>query len=178
VGEGFRVRAEYTKELIVQNLNFNLDFKILAFYGGAIAAVIILFKSITVYGENYLHPPAPLKNRYLLTLDQIPNCKQINPVLLKVQQSGIYVNAALLPTTESADKFKQLSLSGLLNKQELNLSGKIDAKILCQNSTRLENHLAPATLRVSFANEKKIIGQLFFPQVTSGPINFTGVPQH
>ena len=160
------------------NFNFNLDLRILAFYGGAIATVIILFKSITVYGENYLHPPAPLKNLYLLTLTQIPDSKQINPVLLKIQQSGIYVNAALLPATENAEKFKQLSLSGLLNKQELNLSGKINAGILCQNFAHSENHLSPATLRLSFAQEKEIIGQLLFPQVTSSRINFIGVPQH
>jgi len=160
------------------NFNFNLDLRILAFYGGAIATVIILFKSITVYGENYLHPPAPLKNLYLLTLTQIPDCKQINPVLLKIQQSGIYVNAALLPATENAEKFKQLSLSGLLNKQELNLSGKINAGILCQNFAHSENQLSPATLRLSFAQEKEIIGQLLFPQVTSSRINFIGVPQH
>ncbi len=156
----------------------HLNFKILALYGGAIAGVITLFRTITIYGDNHLHPPAALKNRYLLTLSpKIPHCEQVNPLLLKIQQSGIYVNAALLPTTDNPDKVKQLNLSGLLQKKQLNLAGKINRTILCQNSVQAKNQMTPITLRASFTNDKKIIGELLSPQIASQPLNFTAIPQ-
>ncbi|QFS47250.1 hypothetical protein GXM_04740 [Nostoc sphaeroides CCNUC1] len=52
--------------------HFNL--KSLIFYGVAISSVLVLFKTVTVYGENNLKAPPAINGRYRLTLSEnLPN---------------------------------------------------------------------------------------------------------
>ncbi|HCF30241.1 MAG TPA: hypothetical protein DEV81_24275, partial [Cyanobacteria bacterium UBA11049] len=68
----------------------HFNFKSLAFYGIAIASVLILFKIVTAYGEKNLKAPVPIEGRYRLNLAQnIPICPQESNLVLDIQQSGI-----------------------------------------------------------------------------------------
>jgi hypothetical protein len=110
----------------------HFNFKSLTFYGVAISSVLILFKAVTAYGETKLQAPTKISDRYLLTLAaKLPDCQQTNSLVLNIQQSGIYLNASLLPTTANADTEKQLPLTGILKNQQLSLSGNIDSSTLC-----------------------------------------------
>jgi len=148
------------------------------FYGGAIIIVIALLKTITHYGENYLHPPKAIKNRYIITLAKsLPNCHQVNSLILKVQQSGVYLNAALLPVSADSDRIKQFNLSGILSNQALNLSGSLNYPTICPNlhgSYSPENQIQPVNIRISLASQKTITGEIHFPNAQ--PISLTVYP--
>ncbi len=76
----------------------NLNFKSLGFYGIAITSVLLLFKTVTAYGETNLKAPPVINGSYRLALDQnLSNCQPPEPLILNIQQSGIYFNAFLLP---------------------------------------------------------------------------------
>ncbi|MBC6435921.1 hypothetical protein FM036_43120, partial [Nostoc sp. HG1] len=50
-----------------------------------------------VYGENNLKAPPPINGLYRLTLSEnLPNCEKSDTLTLKIQQSGIYLNASVL----------------------------------------------------------------------------------
>lgn len=113
----------------------NFNFKSLAFSGMAIASALILFKTVTTYGEKHLHAPQLISKSYVLKLaGNLPNCAQPKPLMLNMEQSGVYFNASLLPESTIAATAKQLLLSGKLKNNQLSLSGKVDKAILCNLS--------------------------------------------
>jgi hypothetical protein len=108
----------------------------LVFYGVAISSVLLLFKVVTAYGETNLKAPALIEARYRLSLDQnLPNCLQLSDLVLDLQQSGIYLNASLLPADSNAHKTrageKRPSLTGKLGNQQLQLSGSVPISEIC-----------------------------------------------
>lgn len=110
--------------------------KSLAFYGIAIAAVLILFNVVTAYGEKNLKASAPVEGRYRLQLAQnLPNCPQSPDLALDIQQSGIYFNASLLPANIDPAKAtasqKRPTISGKMNNQTLSMTGKVPGSTLC-----------------------------------------------
>lgn len=109
--------------------HFNL--KSLTFYGGAIAAVLVLFKVVTAYGESNLKAPANIDGRYRLSYTQ-PNRLTLNAPILTIQQSGIYLNGSLLPglTAEQPTSAEERpSLTGQVSNQQLSLAGKVSRSI-------------------------------------------------
>jgi hypothetical protein len=155
----------------------NFNFKSLGISGIAIVSVLILFKTVTAYGENHLQATPLIHNRYRLTLDKnLPNCQKANTLVLNIQQSGIYLNASLLPVTTNADPTKQLSLTGILNKQELYLSGKIDGSILCQIPSSQNSSVQTITIQMSQLNQDTIRGQLKLNSILT-TLEFTALPQ-
>ncbi|MBD2690401.1 hypothetical protein [Anabaena catenula] len=139
----------------------NFNFKSLAISGIAIASVLVLFKTVTAYGENNLRATSLINSRYRLTLAKnLPNCEKGNSLILNIQQSGIYLNASLLPPQANADTKKQFPLSGKLQNQELHLSGKIDTSNFCQLPSAQNSPDQAITIQMSKLKNDHIPGQL------------------
>jgi hypothetical protein len=155
----------------------HFSFKSLAFYGVAISSVLILFKAVTAYGESNLKTSPSIHNRYLLTLAQkLPNCNKSNPLILNIQQSGIYLNASLLPTNTNADIEQKLPLSGILKNNQFSLSGKIDQSILCNNPNSQKDPINSVTIQIPAVDKGSISGQLTVQDIPQ-TLGFTAVPQ-
>jgi hypothetical protein len=110
--------------------------KYLTFYGGTIAFVLGLFTVVTTYGENHLQATQGIEGNYLLALPISAACGGGTPVMLTLQQSGVYVAAALvnpaLPRNQTA--FKSMTLSGQWRNQQLSLTGKVPVGVLCASA--------------------------------------------
>ncbi|HLO83556.1 MAG TPA: hypothetical protein VK203_00905 [Nostocaceae cyanobacterium] len=149
--------------------------KSLAFYGVAISSVLILFKTATFWGEKKLQAPALIHNIYQVNLSKnLPNCEQINTLQLNIQQSGIYLNAALVPIHPQRNFNQQLNLNGMINNQNLSLSGKVDDFSLCQSTHPQKNLHHNLTMQMSLVNKDNITGQLNLDNFS--PLKFTAVP--
>jgi hypothetical protein len=153
------------------------NFKFFTISGVAIATVIIIFKTVTAYGENNLSA-TPLINKtyHLSTTQNLPNCEKINTLVLNIQQSGIYLNASLQPLTNKTDIPKPLSLRGLLNNQQLELSGNIDNSIFCQIPEQSNNPTQQITLQISKINQKNLHSKITINNL-SQTLEFTALPQ-
>lgn len=139
--------------------NFNV--KSLTFYGITIGSVLLLFKTVTAYGENNLKAPPVIDGRYLLTLaTSLPSCETADTLVLNMQQSGIYLNASLLPVNPNADTEQQLSLTGILKNQQVSFSGKINPEILCHHSNSQVYPSKSATMQMQLIDQGKVKGQL------------------
>ncbi|WP_017651189.1 hypothetical protein [Fortiea contorta] len=149
----------------------HFHYKSLAFYGVAISSVLLLFKVVTLYGEKHLQPAPTISDRYRLMLaENLPNCEKPTDLILNIQQSGIYINASLLPANSNikpATNHHQNSLTGILKHQQLNLSGHINTAILCQIIPTQNTLANSTTLQMQFQN----------PKTPTGQININGVPQ-
>ncbi|MFM2063489.1 MAG: hypothetical protein RLZZ507_3159 [Cyanobacteriota bacterium] len=155
----------------------NFNFKSLAISGVAIASVLILFRNVTAYGENHLRSTNLIHNRYHLTLTQkLPNCEKANTLIFNIQQSGIYLNASLFPVNTNTDTKKQLTLTGILQNQQLELSGKIDSSIFCQTPSVQNSQLQPITIQMSQLNQENIPGQIKINTIPT-TLKFTALPQ-
>ena len=133
--------------------------KSLAFYGGAIAAVLILFNVVTAYGEKNLKASPPIEGRYRLKLAQnLPNCPQSPDLALDIQQSGIYFNASLLPANIDPAKAKasqkRPTLTGKMNNQKLSMTGKVPGSTLCNSQAAQEINIQ------SLVDGKTLKGQI------------------
>jgi hypothetical protein len=116
----------------------HFNFKSLAFYGIAIASVLILFNVVTAYGEKNLQAPAAIEGRYPLTLAQnLPICPQESNLVLDIQQSGIYFNGSLLPANTDAAKAKasqkRPTITGKMSNQKLSMAGIVPGSTLCNS---------------------------------------------
>lgn len=117
--------------------HFNL--KSLAFYSVAIASVLLLFNVVTAYGERNLKAPTSINGRYRLSFaEKVPSCSKSDPLLLTIEQSGVYVNASLLPPQTNAQMTtfaeEKHTLTGLLKEQQLSLSGSVPQTVACDQS--------------------------------------------
>ncbi len=126
--------------------------KHLAFYGGAISLVLGLFTVVTSYGEAHLKTAPGIEGSYVLKLPMSATCGGGTPVMLTLQQSGVYVAAALvnpaLPRSQTA--LKSMTLSGQWRDRQLNLTGKVPVGVLCGNpkdkaaiAVKIEGVIAP-----------------------------------
>jgi hypothetical protein len=68
--------------------------KLLAFYAGTLAIVLILFHTVTSYGETNLKPAPDINGRYVST-SAYPSCPEASRLTVEIQQSGIYLNGAI-----------------------------------------------------------------------------------
>ncbi|MBD2357305.1 hypothetical protein H6G41_22240 [Tolypothrix sp. FACHB-123] len=158
--------------------HFNL--KSLTFYGVAIGSVLLLFKTVSVYGETNLKAPPAMSDRYRLVLaEDIPNCMKPEALILNIQQSGIYLNASFYPAyldAESANmQTSNNSLSGIFSNPQLSLSGKLDRAILCNPTAQENTRIHSAKMQMQLSNQGNLIGQLFLSGSTRN-FKFTAVP--
>ncbi|MBX9255093.1 hypothetical protein H1Q63_14285 [Desmonostoc muscorum CCALA 125] len=155
----------------------HFNFKSLAFYGVAISSVLLLFKAVTVYGESNLKAPPKVSDRYRLTLaENLPNCEKSDTLTLNIQQSGIYLNASILPANANDDIDEKHSLTGILKNQQLNLSGKINRSILCNIPDSQNDPLNSVTIQMQLAERGSIPGQLTLNGIPQ-TLKFTAVPE-
>jgi hypothetical protein len=120
--------------------------KSLAFYGAAIAFVVGLFGVVTTYGEANLKTAQSVGGEYRLNLPISGPCGGGKPVLLFVQQSGVYVAAALTnpALARSPSISKSMTLTGQWKNQRLGLEGQIPVGVLCDGS----QETAPITVKI------------------------------
>ena len=121
-------------------MKFNLTS--LAFYGGAIGAVVALFSFATAYGEANLKAPTKLDGRYRIAAQALPGCLKAEALILTIKQSGIYLSGSLLNADETdrtltASK-KQSSLTGMFDRDRLTLSGVPSHLDECQTAQSSE----------------------------------------
>jgi hypothetical protein len=155
--------------------HFNL--KSLTFYGVAISSVLVLFKTVSVYGENNLKAPPPVNGRYLLTLSEnLPNCEKSDTLTLNIEQSGIYLNASILSANANPDTDKKHSLAGIFRNKQLNLSGKVNRSILCNISRPQNNPLNSVAIKMQLVDKGNMTGQLTVNGIPQ-TLKFTAVPQ-
>jgi hypothetical protein len=155
----------------------HFNFKSLTFYGVAIISVLLLFKTVTVYGENNLKAPPSINGRYRLTLSEnLPNCEKSDTLTLKIQQSGIYLNASVLSANANADTDEKHSLAGIFRNQQLNLSGKVGKSILCNIPRPQNDSLNSVTIQMQLVDKNNMTGQLTINGIPQ-PLKFTAVPE-
>ncbi|MEH2164126.1 MAG: hypothetical protein V7K38_24510 [Nostoc sp.] len=155
----------------------HFKFKSLAFYGVAIISVLLLFKTVSVYGENNLKAPPNVNGRYSLTLSEnLPNCEKSDTLTLNIQQSGIYLNASVLPANAEADTDEKHSLAGIFRNQQLNLSGKVGKSILCNIPRPQNDPLNSVTIQMQLVDKGNLTGQLTVNDIPQ-TLKFTAVPE-
>ncbi|KAF3885597.1 MULTISPECIES: hypothetical protein [Nostocales] len=162
--------------------HFNL--KSLVFYGTAISSVVLLFKVVTAYGESNLKAPPTLNSRYRLVLnDNLQVCKQSEPIVLNIQQSGIYLNGSMesanFNTKMSAANKITSSLTGKLDRQQLSLSGKVPRAILCHTASAVTAQSPSVSLvkiQAQLTPKQDLAGTLNIDGTSEG-INLTAVPE-
>ncbi len=98
-------------------MSSHFNVKSLSFYAIAIGSVLLLFNVVTAYGEKNLKA-------------------QVAPLMLQLDQSGTYINAALLKPVAQAGQSsmsaeEKLRLTGLFNNQQINLNGEVANSVLC-----------------------------------------------
>ncbi|MCL1467236.1 hypothetical protein, partial [Argonema galeatum] len=139
------VRADYSGGLHGGRKMSHFNFKSLAFYGTAIASVVLLFKVVTDYGQN-LKAPLPIDGRYRITAQNLPECLQSDDLVLSIQQSGIYLNGSLLAVSKNVEMPNSASetiihqkpfLVGRWKNQQLTLSGSVNKLSSCNNKVNL-----------------------------------------
>jgi hypothetical protein len=110
--------------------------KLLMFYGGTLAFVVVLFQGVTHYGDTRLVAAPNINGRYLST-DAMPGCPESTRVLLTILQSGVYLNGAVnvvenAAVIEEATGEARLPLSGRLAQPQVTLDGRTSALSRCQ----------------------------------------------
>ncbi|BAY76409.1 hypothetical protein NIES25_28580 [Nostoc linckia NIES-25] len=155
----------------------HFNFKSFAFYGVAITSVLLLFKTVSAYGENNLKAPPKVSDRYRLTLaENLPNCEKSDSLTLNIEQSGIYLNASVLPANANTDVDEKHSLMGILKNQQLNLSGKVNTSTLCNIPQSQKDPLNSVTIQMQLVNTGSVPGQLTLTGIPQ-TLKFTAVPE-
>ncbi len=148
-------------------MNHHFNLKSFIFYGTMIGVVMLLFKGVTAYGESQLKPPGSIGGDYAIQLENSPECLKEENLVLKIEQSGIYIFAKLA-LKKAENHPDQINLQGRLENQQMILSGRLNPLFFCMpNSSSTANELI---LKGSF-QEKILTGQLE-TQTLSNPIQF------
>ncbi len=119
----------------------------IAFYGATIAVVVALFSFATSYGETNLQAPTKIAGRYRINANDLPGCLKNQTLILVIDQSGIYLNGALLASGDTTQINKQTrSLTGLWNHQQLTLNG-IPQLQSCQPNIKIDGAIEQSQLK-------------------------------
>lgn len=162
--------------------------KSIGLYSLAIGSAIGFFNIITSYGEANIKAPLLVAGNYLITSPNLPACFQQKQLVLKVQQSGIYLNASIATTsqTSGADREARPTFSGRLHELQLELNGQMPADI-CPQGSQLK--ISSKISKVGAASAQKPLkpdvdrqlqGQLWLTLPTESiakSIAFTGILQ-
>ncbi|MEB3120493.1 MAG: hypothetical protein VKL41_04640 [Snowella sp.] len=154
----------------------HFNHKSLTFYGVMIGSVLVLFKIVSVYGENSLKAPPNIAGNYLLENENLPDCLKSEKLSLAIAQSGIYLTGRL--STQN----QRIKLNGLLDNassnqvsrrsQPFSLVGKTEQLGDCPQSA--DNASSNIQLQTQFQN-KRLVGQM---QWSNLKLNFTGTHQN
>ncbi len=123
-------------------MNNHLNLRSIAFYAIAIGSVVALFVITTNYGEAHLQAPSKVGGRYAMQADNLPECLKDSPLILSIQQSGVYLTGSLLAegssekTTKIAEE--RPSLTGKWDGQQLTLSGSLKEFNACQGNLQIQ----------------------------------------
>lgn len=115
----------------------HFDRKSLIFYGVAISSVVTLFSAVSRYGMAHLQAPLAIGGNYQLQIQPSASCPEPPPLQLQIQQSGIFVNGALLaadPETKPAAGNAPLTLDGRWRSPQLDLVGELPGITVCGQS--------------------------------------------
>lgn len=88
------------------------SFKSVGLYSLAIGVTVVFFQIVTSYGSANLKAPISVEGNYLLNSQKLPGCLQDKILLLKLQQSGIYLNASLM----KIDRLVGVDINNLVEK--------------------------------------------------------------
>ncbi len=93
-----------------------IKYRYVLFYCFSIAFVIILFNIVTDYGQNHLRAAQSVGGTYIVVSDRVPGCFQGSPLILNLEQSGIYLAGNL------SDKTVPVSLNGNIRDNNIVLN--------------------------------------------------------
>jgi hypothetical protein len=138
------------------------------FYGVAISSVVTLFTVVSRYGMTHLKAPLAIGGNYQLQIEPSQPCPDPPPLQLRIQQSGIFVNGALLAAAPASTPAgtASLSLDGRWRFPQLDLAGRSPTIEVCG---RLVNRVAIASTHDGNA----FSGQLTFAGLPA-PLTFKG----
>ncbi|MDM9382195.1 hypothetical protein QUB80_15940 [Chlorogloeopsis sp. ULAP01] len=168
----------------------HFNFKSLSFYSIAIGSVLLLFKTVTTYGEKNLQAPPQINGHYRIVLtEKLSPCNQSNPILLNLYQSGIYLNGFLSSANTSTEKLSAVSqanqyLTGKYQNSTASLSGQVSDSVLCNNANietqantkQKKNSRSPIRLYMQLVTQENFTGQIIvgnFPKA----VKFTATLQ-
>jgi len=137
----------------------------LTFYIGAIAIAIGTFAFTTSYGESNLKAPKDISGIYKLESSNLPDCLNGQSLQLVIQQSGGFINAALIPV---GDRTKIYRLSGRWQSPNLTLSGHGSHFPTCKTSliditAQIESKILKGNINVA-TNSAKFAATLQVPE--------------
>jgi hypothetical protein len=146
--------------------HFNL--KSLAFYGGAIAFVVVLFSLTTSYGEAHLKAPRDVNGYYPIDTNDLPGCLGSKRLTLDIKQSGVYVTGALLEADASEKATKAIEqhppLTGQWNNHQLSLTGSLTHLKECNGTVTINGEISEdnklnGTISLNSAESKSFTAQ-------------------
>jgi len=138
--------------------------KSLIFYAVAIGSVVVLFNRVTAYGNSHLKASQNIEGHYPIQAENLPECLKSGTLALKLEQSGIYLVAALTKNQPNSAPSSQekLSLTGERQGENLSLAGPVT------------DRACPKDSRVAIAgslNQETLSGQLTVN--SEPPVKFT-----
>ncbi len=167
--------------------------KSIGLYSLAIGGAIGFFHFITSYGEANLKAPISVAGNYIINAQRLPTCLQNKQLLLKLQQSGIYLNASLVNKRQEITSIKnsQPTFSGRLNVRQFHLTGLLPTTICAQLSPiriagSLVNNLPGKNIKpktsgdatISDNHSQQLQGQISIADGSkASSFNFTGAIQ-
>lgn len=150
-----------------------LNLRSLAFYGSAIAGVVVLFSVTTSYGEAHLKAPEKIDGRYRIESSNLPDCFNAKPLILVVQQSGVYLTGSLLPEDAAeavvTTATERPLLTGQWDNHQLTLQGAVNGLPNCPNPIQIEGTIAAPVAQGKDA-PRSLNGVL---KLKSAAVNFT-----
>jgi len=113
-----------------------LNLQHILFYVLSLVGVVTLFNLVTAYAQSNLKASPKLTGTYVLETKSLVDCLKGEPLLLKIQQSGFYLNAALVPRSlEKEFSTDEASpLVGHIHKSDVTLEGSVDTFKGCPSS--------------------------------------------
>lgn len=114
--------------------------KSIGLYSLAIGSAIGFFQIVTSYGEANIKAPISIAGDYLINTQNLPGCLDRQQLTLKLQQSGIYLNASLINNDRKGSLNQQqekTTFSGRLHDRQLDLVGLLPTD-LCPQRSRLQ----------------------------------------
>lgn len=118
----------------------HLDIKHILFYVIAIASVVGLFNYITAYARVNIKASPKLSGIYPLEAKSLSECLQDKTLILKIQQSGVYLNGVLMSiypedlATAGLSGDEELPLVGHFKDSQVTLKGKVAALKGCPSA--------------------------------------------
>jgi hypothetical protein len=135
--------------------------KLLAFYASTLALVVVLFHTVTDYGETNLKP-APNINGLYVSTTAYPSCPEASRLGVEIQQSGIYLRGAIAIQSATAQSATAQSATAqpeaVLAKSRYTLSGRWKNQTITLAGTR--PILAGCAIQPAADQPMQIVGTL------------------